>query len=79
MGQTAGQPEEKGTTTMQEKTKAAEQNQVLAGRNPVMEALRSGRELECVYIQSGSPKGPVAAILNKAREQGIPVKEVTLE
>lgn len=79
MGQTAGQPEEKGTTTMQEKTKAAEQNQVLAGRNPVMEALRSGRELECVYIQSGSPKGPVAAILNKAREQGIPVKEVTRE
>lgn len=64
---------------MQEKTKAAEQNQVLAGRNPVMEALRSGRELECVYIQSGSPKGPVAAILNKAREQGIPVKEVTRE
>ena len=53
MGQTAGQPEEKGTTTMQEKTKAAEQNQVLAGRNPVMEALRSGRELECVYIHSG--------------------------
>ena len=34
---------------------------------------------ECIYIQSGSPKGPVAAILNKAREQGIPVKEATRE
>ena len=59
---------------MQEKKQTGEQNQVLAGRNPVQEALRSGRELECIYIQSGSPKGPVAAILNKAREQGIPVR-----
>lgn len=64
---------------MQEKKQTGEQNQVLAGRNPVLEALRSGRELECIYIQSGSPKGPVAAILNKAREQGIPVKEATPE
>ena len=64
---------------MQEKKQTGEQNQVLAGRNPVLEALRSGRELECIYIQSGSPKGPVAAILNKAREQGIPVKEATRE
>lgn len=64
---------------MQEKKTAGEQSSVLAGRNPVLEALRSGRELECVYIQSGSPKGPVAAILNKAREQGIPIKEATRE
>ena len=64
---------------MQEKKQTGEQNQVLAGRNPVLEALRSGRELECIYIQSGSPKGPVAAILNKAREQGVPVKEATRE
>ena len=64
---------------MQEKKQTGEQNQVLAGRNPVLEALRSGRELECIYIQCGSPKGPVAAILNKAREQGIPVKEATRE
>ena len=41
---------------MQEKKQTGEQNQVLAGRNPVLEALRSGRELECIYIQSGSPK-----------------------
>ena len=49
------------------------------GQAAALEALRSGRELECIYIQSGSPKGPVAAILNKAREQGIPVKEATRE
>ena len=35
---------------MQEKKQTGEQNQVLAGRNPVLEALRSGRELECIYI-----------------------------
>lgn len=64
---------------MQEKRPPEEKNQVLAGRNPVLEALRSGRELESIYIQSGAPKGPAGAILNKARELGIPVKEVTRE
>lgn len=52
---------------------------MIAGRNPVLEALRSGQELESIYIQSGVPKGPLGAILNKARDAGIPVKEATKE
>ena len=73
-------PEKGGKeNAMQEKRPAEETNQVLAGRNPVLEALRSGRELESIYIQAGSPRGPVGAILNKARERGIPVKEATRE
>lgn len=56
-----------------------ERSQVLAGRNPILEALRSGQELESIYIQTGVPKGPLGSILNKAREAGIPVKEATRE
>ena len=58
---------------------AEEPTRVLAGRNPVMEALRSGEEMESLYIQSGVPKGPLGAILNKARAAGIPVKEAARE
>ena len=41
--------------------------EIVAGRNPVLELLRSPREAECVYIQSGLEKGPVGRILALAR------------
>ena len=53
--------------------------QTVAGRNPVLELLRSGQELECIYLQAGLEKGPVGRILAMARERGVPVKEVTSE
>ncbi len=53
--------------------------EIVAGRNPVLELLRSPREVECVYIQSGLEKGPVGRILALARERGIPVKDVAPE
>ena len=53
--------------------------QTVAGRNPVLELLRSGQELECIYLQAGLEKGPVGRILAIARERGVPVKEVTPE
>ena len=43
--------------------------EIVAGRNPVLELLRSPREVECVYIQGGLEKGPVGRILALAREQ----------
>lgn len=64
---------------MLENQSTEERSQILAGRNPVLEALRSGQELESIYIQSGVPKGPLASVLNKAREAGIPVKEASRE
>lgn len=51
----------------------------VAGRNPVLELLRSGQELECLYLQTGLEKGPVGKILAMARERGIPVKEAAAE
>ena len=60
---------------MDEKTKT----EVAAGRNPVLELLRSQRELECVYLQKGLEKGPVGRIVALAKERGVPVKETTAE
>lgn len=52
---------------------------VIAGRNPVMEAIRSGQELESVFIQIGDRKGPLGRILALAKDRGIPVKDATVE
>ena len=48
---------------------------VVAGRNAVAELLRSGREIDSLYIQKGELKGSVVSLVAKARQQGIPVKE----
>jgi 23S rRNA (guanosine2251-2'-O)-methyltransferase len=60
---------------MEEKRKT----EAVAGRNPVLELLRSQQELECVYIQAGLGKGPLGRIIALAKERGIPVKEATPE
>ncbi|OKL35944.1 23S rRNA (guanosine(2251)-2'-O)-methyltransferase RlmB [Domibacillus mangrovi] len=48
----------------------------IAGRNPVLEALRSGRDINKLWVQEGSQKGSMQQILNKAKEAGIPVQFV---
>lgn len=45
----------------------------------MLEALRAGLTLESVCVQKGVPKGALAAILNAARDRGIPVKEAARE
>ena len=47
----------------------------IVGRNAVMEALRSGRNLDSVWIARGDRGGSLSAIRAKCREAGIPVKE----
>lgn len=48
----------------------------IAGRNPVMEALRSGRGINKIWVQEGAQKGAIGPILAKAKEAGIPVQTV---
>lgn len=48
----------------------------LEGRNPVMEALRSNRPIDKIYVQNGEKNGSVLKILSLAREKRIPVMEV---
>ncbi len=47
----------------------------IAGRNPVMEALRSGTALDAIYISQES--GGLQEIISLAKERSIPVKLVT--
>lgn len=49
---------------------------VIAGRNPVSEAIKSGRPIDKLMIARGEKSGAVVGILAKAKEKQIPVKEV---
>ena len=54
-----------------------EENTLIAGRNPVMEALKSNTDINSIMIARGSGEGIIRAIAAKAKKQGIPVKEVS--
>ena len=51
---------------------------IIVGRNPVTEALRSGREIDKLLVAHGAGTGSTRAIIAKCRERGIPVKEVAV-
>lgn len=55
---------------------APEGETILIGRNAVAEALKSGRAIECIYIQKGNKTGSLSAIVAKAAAKKIPLKEV---
>ena len=46
---------------------------VIEGRNPVMEALRSGRPIDKIIVQSGEKHGSIIKILKMAKEQRVAV------
>ena len=48
----------------------------IPGRNPVMEALKSCRQIHRILVAKGSAKGSVAEIISQARKGRIPVQEV---
>lgn len=45
---------------------------IIIGRNPVIEALKSGREIEKIYVCRGA-EGSIRKITAMAREKGVPV------
>ncbi len=49
---------------------------VIAGRNAVNEALKAGRPVDSLYVQRGEKSGGLLALLQKAKDKGIPIKEV---
>ena len=49
---------------------------IIAGRNPVTEALRSGRAIDSILIAKGELNGSVKVIAAKAKAHKIPIKEV---
>ncbi|MBQ5347902.1 MAG: 23S rRNA (guanosine(2251)-2'-O)-methyltransferase RlmB [Ruminococcus sp.] len=52
---------------------------IIVGRNPVSEAIRSGREIDRILVSKGEKNGAVVGILAKAKKLGIPIKEVDVK
>lgn len=50
---------------------------IIYGRNPVMEAIRSGREIDRLLVAHGVGGGSVAAIIAKCSQKGILIKEIS--
>lgn len=48
---------------------------IIYGRNAVLEALKTGRSIEKLYVLRGSRTGSMPAILNAAARERIPVQE----
>ncbi len=48
---------------------------IIVGRNPVMELLASGREIEKIYVLKGEREGSITKIYAGARSRGINVAE----
>lgn len=49
---------------------------VISGRNPVSEAVRSNRPIDKILVARGEKSGAVVGILAKAKHKQIPIKEV---
>ena len=49
---------------------------IIAGRNPVSEAIRSSRPIDKILVARGEKSGAVVGILAKAKDKKIPIKEV---
>lgn len=52
---------------------------LLEGRNVVIEAFRSGRVIDRLYILDGCQDGPVMTIRREAKKRGTPIKFITKE
>ena len=52
------------------------QEEMIAGKHPVLEALKSGRELNKIWIAEGSQKSLTQPIVAEAKKQGIVVQFV---
>ncbi len=49
---------------------------IISGRNPVSEAVRSNRAIDKILVAKGEKSGAVVGILAKAKQKQIPIKEV---
>lgn len=52
------------------------ENSIIEGRNPVMEALKSEREIDKILISKGNKEGSIKKIVGMAKDAGIPIQYV---
>lgn len=60
-----------------ENTNRDSQSNIICGRNPVLEAVRSGREIDRLLVAHGVSGGSVTAIIAKCNQRGILIKEIS--
>ena len=65
-----------GQTPIFEDAQAEPRENLLVGRNPIREALKSGRDLEKLMVQRGELSGSARQLVQMAREARVPVQEV---
>ena len=51
----------------------------IEGRNAVLEAFRSGRTVDKLFVQDGCKDGPVMSIIREAKKQGTIISFVSRE
>ncbi len=57
-----------------------QRDDIVAGRNPVIELLKNETPVDCVYLQKTESKsGAILKIMSMARDKGLVIKEVTKE
>ena len=52
-------------------------NNIIFGRNPVLEAIRSGRAIDRLYVAHGTKSGSISEIIAKCSSRGILIKEIS--
>ena len=63
-------------TAMDEEVEIVPNENLLSGRNPIREALKSGRDIEKLLVARGELSGSAREIVQMAKERRIPVQEV---
>lgn len=61
---------------MVKEEKNASNTDIIEGRNPIAEALKSGREIDKILVARGEKNGSIIKIISDAKKQGIVVQEV---
>lgn len=62
---------------MKEEQNMEQGSNIICGRNPVLEAVRSGREIDRLLVAHGASGGTVTAIIAKCKAKGILIKEIS--
>ena len=63
------------TKNESEKNTETKGEDIIAGRNAVNEALRSGRTIDSLYVVRGQKTGSLTALMAKAKQKDITIKE----
>lgn len=71
-----GEREEKRINEYRSRENNGENENIIEGRNPVIEVLKSGRTVEKLFVAKGAIEGSLKVILSMAKDNGIVVSEV---